>query len=1098
MRPVALIVLFLCGIVPAAWAQSSTHGALVGGVADASRAVLPGAGVVALNLDTGIERRTTTDQRGEFRLEFLPPGRYRVEATLSGFATSAVPEVVVHVSETARVNLRLSVAGVSEDVVVSAAAINTQTAAIGQIITESNIRNMPLNGREFIELSGLVPGVETGNTKRGSRESKGFSASFNGARSGYTAYYVDGADSTDANYNQLISSPALDAIKEFRVETSLYSARYGRAGGGLVNVVTKSGTNRFSGSLYEYHRNKAFDARPYFYTGTKEDQPEYKFNQYGGSIGGPIARNKTFFFVATEFFRQVKPGQLMESFAPTAKERAGDFTDSINPLTNQPVVLRNPFTGQVIESGIIPEELMNPVGRTLMDLWPAPNFDDPILNLRLLRSGQNHQNKLLTKIDHNFSSRTALSGSFNYSKYDNTTPGHTVYSDVNNVQHDRTFVASLTHTFRNNLVNDLKVNYTSYRNGTEFVKNDKNYAKEWGFWAGHEKPEATGPPRILFYTAGFRVFQIGSSGPNVRANRNIYVRDDLVWTKNNHMFSFGGDFKQQNFDWTISNPTPFGAYYFGILDGNPSLDFIYGVTGSTFASALMGVTARTTYDTFDGIPAKLRRNMFSAYVQDDWRVSPRLTLNLGLRYDYEQPFTALDNQFLTLNHETAMPRYSAGAPEHKLALLKFPYETGGPNRAYDDNRLNFAPRLSFAWRPFADNATAVRGGYGMVYTSENAYTTTYGVFVVPFSGQYEYFSRARFWPDGQDHFVPVDQEPYQVTYPAGTSPGTFQPTTPYYPAGYMEHWNLSFARELGWQTSAEVAYVGSRGVNLNGVTSLAAYDPELNARVRENVPNWTIALRTKGYNSNYHSFQAKANKRLSNGLNFLAAYTWAHARAEASNDDVNENSLFEMDELGQQIQQNRWSDADFDIRHRFSLSARYELPIGRNRAIGRNWGPVADSLLGGWSANVIWLLQSGRPYSVREADGSVPDRICDGALPANERTPEQWFDYACFPSHSARTIIGADGITRSVDTQGNAGTNIIRGPGWNNVDLGLHKEIHLPGSSLVQLRIEAFNLFNRPNFIGPSSNFFMNNASGARITTIRDSRSIQLAAKFLF
>jgi hypothetical protein len=763
------------------------------------------------------------------------------------------------------------------------------------------------------------------------------------------------------------------------------------------------------------------------------------------------------------------------------------------------MVLKNPFTGQVIPDSKIPANLINPVGQRLMDLLPRPNYSgDPILNLRFFRSGTYNQNKWLLKLDHQFSNSSSVSFSYNFSKYDNTIVDFTPYGDKTDLQHDRSMVFSYTQTLAPNLVNDFKFNHTKFDIGRDFVLSGENYAKEWGFWTGSQNPSAKGSPRILLYTEGFRVFQIGGPGPDVRLDDHTYLRDDLVWVKGTHTLSIGGDFKRQNNNWLINNST-LGSFYFGILDGDPrpSIDSIYGVTGSAFASLLMGVSARITYDLSEGEPSRMRRNVFALYAQDDWKVSPRLTFNLGLRYDYEAPFSQIDNKFLTLNYQTGRPRYAKGAPADKLALLKFPFETDGPNRPYEPSNFNFAPRLGFAFRPFNDNTTVLRGGYGMVYTSENAYTTTYGSWVAPFSGSFDVYSKAFAWPDRQNHFVTVDKEPFGLNTQIGAHPGIFIPTTPDYPAGYVQHWNLSAARELGWGVVTEAGYVGSRGVNLNGVTSLSAFNPALDALVKKNVPGWpTIGLRTKGFNSKYNSLQAKAVKRLTAGLEFLASFTWAHAMAEASNDDVNENNDVDIDEIGV-LSRRTWSNADFDVRKRFTFSGTYQLPIGRGLYFGKNWSSLTNALLGGWRLNYILTLQDGRPYSVRNPSGNVPDRICDGNLPSDQRTITRWFDHTCFPNHSSRTVI-VNGVPRTVDTQGNASANIIIGPGMQNLDLGGQKEFSFTETVKLQLRLEAFNVLNHPNFIGPSGNFFLNTPTGGRITSAYDNRDVQVAVKFLF
>lgn len=1097
---------------PTAFAQIQTAN-LSGTVEDERGAVIPHARVIALNTSKGLKRETTTNENGYFIIPLLSPGAYVVRAEATSFVPAEVHDVILNVGDQKILEIQVRAGDLQATITVinNPVSINTESSTIGEVINNQAVENMPLNGREFLGLAGLIPGSQTGNNKRGAVASKGINVGFNGARSNYNAYYVDGADSTDPTRNQLISSPSLDSVKEFRVDTSLFPARYGRAGGAIINVVTKSGTNNFHGSLYNYHRNKWLDAAPVFDQRPYELRSPYLFNQFGGSIGGPFTfpifgeggptlksfKDRLFFFVSAEGFRQKKSGQLTESFAPTTRERAGDFSQSINPFTGQRVVLKNPFTGEVIPSSIIPSELINPVGRRLMDELPQPNFSgDPILNLRQFRNGMYRQKKWLGRIDYNLSSKSALSFIYNSSDYDNVLVADTIYGDKNALEHDHTMVMSYTQTLTSTLVNDLKFNYTIFDIGQQFLLNDKNYAKEFGLWTGTAlNPHLTGSPRILLYTAGYRVFQIGSSGANVNHNRHAYLKDDLVSAKGRHTISLGGDLKRQFYDWLITDSV-FGSYYFGILDGDPAYESIYGATGSAFSSLLMGVSALTYYDTSNGEPSKLRRNTIGLYIQDDWRFSPRLTFNVGVRYDYEAPFSAADNKFLTLNFQTGMPRYAKGAPADRLSLLKFKYESDGPNRPYEPSTMNFAPRLGLAFR--LSTKGVLRGGYGISYTSENAYTTTYGAWVVPFSGTFAYYSKAPYWPDHQDHLVPIDREPYNYYSQAGTDPGTFLPTTPEYPAGYVQQWNLSIAREVGQNTAVEAAYVGSRGVNLNGVEALRNYSPALDTLVKKNVPGWPgIGLRTKGFNSKYHALELKAVRRLSSGFDFLASFTWSHAIAEASNDDVNENNFADINQWGDLFLRN-WSNADFDVRKRFTVSSNYDLPFGNGRSFGTNWNSFTNAVLGGWRLALIIALQDGRPWSVRTASNNIPDRVCDGNLPSKERTVSRWFNPACFPSHPSQTYTDANGITRPINTQGNSGANVILGPGFKTVDLGLHKDFHITEDARVQLRLESFNLLNHPNFIGPSGNNFVNTPAGGRITRAYDNRDIQIAIKFLF
>lgn len=1092
--------------------QTSNQGAIVGTVSDPNGQAIPSVTVTVANIATGVSRNTMTDSNGNYRFDFLQPGNYRIHAEASGFKRHEISQTTVNVSQVHREDIQLEIGSVSEEVTVaddSSRGVNTENPTLGEVINERIIDNMPLNGREFIELSGLVPGVETGSGKTGAVASKGTAASFGGARSSTNSYYVDGADSTDNYFGQLVSSPALDAVKEFRVETSLYSARYGRAGGGVISVVTKSGTNQFSGSLYEFHRNQAFDALPYFYTGSKEDRPIYVQNQFGGTIGGPIFKNKTFFFFSAEFYRQTKPGQFIEGFAPTSLERSGDFSQTLNPYSASglPVVIVNPYcnppkttpgppycTQPVIPSKILPQSLINPLGQKLMDLIPEPNFDDPVFNLRVFKSGKRMTDKYLIKLDHNFKDGSTLNGSYNYGIYDNHTPGITDFAGTNVYDYGKTLALGYTRPLTTNFVSDTKFNYTWSDNGSKHSASDKNYAAEYGFWMGEQKPDVMGFPRVQLYTVGNRFMTLGAAGPNMRNNNTWYLREDLVYVKGKHTFSFGADFKAQDYGW-LYDIAMFGAYYIGFSEtGSAANNQNYRVAGHTFADLLVGISSYTNYSYGDSTYARSVRNSIGLYFQDDWKVTDRLTLNLGLRYDFEPPFASKDGKFMTLNWETGLPSYSAKVDPALLKDLTYNFETGGPSTPFDANKFDFGPRIGFAFRPFADNTTVIRGGYGLVYTSENLYTTGYGSFVAPFSSQFLWRTRAALQPDKIDHLVPMDQEPYQLPLTTPANPGNTWINPRYYPTGNVQHWNLGIAREIGWGVTAETSYVGSKGTNLNGLGSMRSYDPKLLAKISSHNPGWVsgggsnvVSLRLKGFNSSYHSLQAKLSKRYRKGISFLAAYTWAHALAEASNDFVDEN-LDEIDpEAPGTYKYTRIrTNADFDVRHRFTFSGSYELPFGKGRAWGNGWNPVVETLLGGWRANMITTVQTGQPFSVRGANGRPPNRICDGNLPASERTVERWFDIDCFVDTASTTV------------NGNTPPNIIRGPNLINFDFGLHKEVRFGERMKLQLRGEVFNAFNRVNLLGPSLNYFVATPSGAMITRQRDNRSVQVGIRFLF
>jgi hypothetical protein len=1072
-------------------AQNTNQGAIAGTVSDPSGAILPEATLQIRNTSNGLGR-TASAKSGNYRLDALPPGPYEITAEAPGFRKSIVKAIRLEVGQVLRVDVRLELGQTSESVTVTAAAapMNTESPAMGEVLETEVVQQMPLNGREFLELGALLPGAESGNVKRGIIDSKGVAVGFGGARAQHNAYFVDGADSTDANANQLISSPSVDAIREFRIETSMYSAQYGRSGGAVVSVVTKSGSNALHGTLYEYHRNRALDAMPRFYTGARRDSPRYLFNQFGATLGGPLRRNKSFYFASYEGFREVRPGQQVVTFSPTARERAGDLSQTINPYSNRPVVLRNPFDGTLIPGNIIPATLQSKAGRNIMALWPEPNSfgSDPFLNYRVFRGGRGDRTKYLARIDHLLSARDTLSGTFNFGEFNTITPGMEPSGDTNTLEHDKTMVLSWTRVLSPRIVNDVKFSHTWYDAGSQLALQDKNYATEWGIW---NQSEANGAPRLLLYTAGGRTFYFGGPAANIRYNRNLYLKNLLSIHAGGHTLSIGGDFKHQNYDWNFSAAGNGGTFWLGLNDGG-SLQ----IAGSTFADVLMGTPTQIAYNLNDGKPSLLRRSMIGAFLQDDWNVSRRLTVNLGIRYDFESPFEEARGRLATFNFDTAKVRYAAGAPQDLLDKLTYSFERNGPSQAYNANALNLAPRAGFAWRPFRNGKSVVRGGYGLFYTSESAYSTAYSTWVTPFAGTYTYNARAAFIREPRDRYVPFDNKPYKVDELRFGGPASMFVNSPYYPQGYMQQWNFTLARQIGNELVFETAYVGSKGVNLSGVGSLPVANAAAALKVQSG-SGVSPTVRLKGFNTKYHSWQTKLVKRYSRGMHLIAAFTWSHAMTESSNEQTVENIFTDADAVGNFVER-RYANADTDVRKRFTLTAGYKIPFGSGRRHGQGAPRLLTAMFGNWDLQAILTLSDGVPFTVYSSNLRFPDRVCDGNLPAAERTPQRWFDTRCFVSRVPVSLTRPDGSRVQTFVNGNSGPNIITGPGIVNADLGVHKEVRFTESRYAQLRFEGFNFINRTNYAAPAANYFLNTPTGGEITRAREMRRIQLALKIVF
>lgn len=1084
------------------FAQTTTQGAILGTVRDASNAVVAGAQISITNVDTHRTSKAVTDNAGTYRVDFLQPGHYDVSAAMQGFKGSTISGLNLTVGQLLRADLRMEVGGAGETVTVNATAgtLNTESSAIGNVISSQAIENLPLNGREWIGLAALVPGASSGNPKRGAISSRGYTIAFNGARASYNNYYVDGAEATDPYDGSLKSSPPLDSIKEFRVQTSMYSAQYGHSGGAIISAVTNSGTNSFHGDLYEYHRDKALDARPYFFTSPKSKEPNYLFNQYGGTIGGPIKKNKVFFFFGFERFDEKKPGSLIVSQAPTDLERKGDFSQSVNQYDGKPVVLLNPYTGQPIPGNVLPDNLINPVGKFLMSLMPEPNFSDPsnpLANLHIFRGSVYTQRKYIARVDYNLSQNNQISGTFDRDFYNSGNGGYDPYSDTVVQNHNQDWTGTYTHTFGPRLINDLHFTYSQYFSGSKPAIADKNYASVWG--VNTDLQNANGAPGIDIY--GSEGFYMGGASIYTHDDRTTIYSDNLVWAKGRHTFTMGGEVRHQFFGWISGAGT--ASYAFGFLDGASAYakyQTYYGYTGSPWGDLLAGIPDWVVAGLGRGQDMPLARTTFAAYAQDDWKVTPRLTLNIGLRWDVDAPFAMQNGNYMTMDYNTNTVRYAAGAPASLLAGLKFPYETNGPNRPYDPQYTNFAPRIGFAYTPFANNRFVIRGGYGLFYISQPADLTTLGSYAYPFQAAsgYIYTKAPAGVPQVATSLYTIDQPTPGLNTIFGQNPGYFTFISPYFPLSYIENYNMTVGTDLGHRTVAELSFVGSHGVNLSGEIATSTYSQAMVSALEAKMNGWGYqAMHEEGFSSFYDSLQASLRKDLSNGVFFLASYTWSHAIADSSNDSSNEQLTSTIDSYGRLSFQKVRSTADFDVRQRFSFSGGWRIPVGRGQRFGSNWNAVANGVLGGWQVNTIFTLQSGFPFSVRDASGAVPDRICDGNLPKSQRTVKVWYNTSCFVPAPFVTITDpVTGVQSQVKRAGNAGANIIGGPGTNNTDIGIEKFFPIHESVKLQFRTELFNVFNHPSFIGPTGTYFY--TYDPSIKQVGNARDIQLALKLFF
>lgn len=1066
-RWLSIVLLMLLGGVLPAGAQSF-RGTIVGTVKDPSGAVLPGVDVTVTNAGTRVARAVVTNEAGDYAVPLLPPGTYSVTAALSGFKTEVRSGITLQVDQVARVDMTLQVGEVSEtvEVIGDAPLINTETSTVGTVIENRKVVELPLNGRQFFQLNLLVPGAST--SVQGSQNStQGGAFVVNGAREQDNNFLIDGIDNNDLAINIFAVPLSVDAIQEFKLQASSYTAEFGRSGGAQINVSTKSGTNALHGTLFEFLRNSELDAKNFF---DRPDQPipPFKRNQFGGSAGGPIVKNRTFWFFNSDTTR-VRQAVTQLARVPTVPERNGDFSGPGQPTIFDPSTFnpqtrtRQPFLGNRI-----PPNRINPVSRRVLDAYvPMPNLDGR-LNYVSSPTAPRNIIQWTTKIDHKFSQNDDFFGRYTLNDDDRFNeyepfgrwadiPGFGTHT-LNRHMHAGT---SWIHIFSPSVINDLKLGYNRFTGGiwqkTFREREDRNTAV--GIKGTIRSPINFGLMRMSI--PGFT--NLGDRAAQNRHDNTYQISDTFSFTTGNHRFKWGIDIRRFQINILIDGREQVNfAANFTSNPQNPS------GTGSAFADYLLGFPISASLPTVNGgitdsFIYYQRTTNSSYYFQDDWKIHPNLALNLGIRYELNTPVV-----------------------EHRNRQSNFEVETGtivvaGPQKRklYDMDINNFAPRFGFAWTPTGKTKFAIRGGYGIFYSTK-LLNVHLGLAATPPYRATLSFTSGRDIPE-----ITID-DPFSGQGVPPRPTGTSIPKN--FPEGYTQQWSLNGQREILRDLVFDIGYVGNKGTKLD-----RAFDPNQPllgpGRVddRRPFPNFGgITRRVSAADSIYHSLQTKIEKRFSQGLTFLSSYTWSKGIDNASSwGFTGQNSYNFRDDRGL---------SDYDVRHRYTFSYVYELPFGNGRKFLSSLRGIPDAILGGWQTSGILTLQTGNPFIVTIAQDRAnvgtgnqrPNRIANANLPAKERTPDRWFNTQAF--------VLPDNLT-----YGNAGRNIIEVPGLKNADFSLMKNFQIREGQRLQFRAEFFNFTNHPNLDRPSAVFDAPTTFGRiQSANSNSSRQTQFGLKYYF
>ncbi len=1114
MKRLSFGILF-CALL--AFAQQET-GSITGQVLDPAGGAVPGAQVTIRNESTSASFKALSDDTGFYRAPQLSPGTYTITATASGFSTLVRGGIVVRVNDRLRVDLPLQVGAVSEQVTVEAAAplLQAEDATAGQVIDNRRIVEMPLNGRNWLQLATLAPASVTypgGASVAGN---------FGGTRSNQTNFLLDGVDHThfigkDGN----IVNPPIDSVQEFKVQTNNYTADTGRLGGAVVNATIRSGSNRFHGTAYEFIRNRELNARNFFASATTH-KPQFTRNQFGASMGGPFVRDKLFFFLNYEGNRQ-RQDQILTRQVFTDAQKAGDFSSQLGSQIGTDAIGRPVLRGQIFDpfsvrrlasgtpirdpflNNIIPASKINPVSKRLIDLVPPPNAAGSPNFIRNLGTSRNN-NIFVGRIDWVRSENNTLFATFILADQDQFTApilgeplnGGNVSQnfDTNN---QRQFTLGWGHVFNPNNLNEFRIGYVRNAGPNRPVGVDQDLNARFGIPFPSPLPKAGGMAGLMI--SGFT--QIGSPTFGTSQFVNKYeISDSYTVIRGAHTFKFGfrGGLKtmynqtnralargQLNFDGVFTNQPGFGG------TGSSVADFLTGV--ANFARLATPVNEKDVGQDIEW------------FAQDRWRVSSRLTLTLGMRHQFNPPSWEARHKISNVvfdrgftNAQVVVPKGQSEEIFRSMKDVWFPFitvrRTTELSRGLVRNTYaNFAPRLGIAYqmRP----RTVVRSGYGVFYgfpdVTSGAVLTVNPPNRVLVSASSNTIDPTMFIDKSVFGPTPFSQ--------ALVNPGFNNIRDPHMPPDLTQMYNLSVQHELAADWLLEIGFLGNRSSRVAVVTQLNDASPALPAdtstpQSRRRVSKVLGALpylAPQGF-SNYHALILNLEKRFSRGLTLLGNYTWSRALgvAPAVTAGINGTPIQDPFNLKRE-----YGPLEFDVINHASISYVYELPFGRGKRYLGGISRAVNQLVGGWEVAGITTFQGGFPItpvlsnSLGKTDTpSRPNAIGD---PTNtSRQPHDWINRAAFAVPSSAEVAAGN-------FYGNAGYNSIRAPGLVNFDFSVLKSFPLQETLRMQFRAEFFNTTNTPFFGLPGSvgtNF--NAPTFGRVTLAGDPRVVQFGLKLMF
>jgi Carboxypeptidase regulatory-like domain len=1104
---------------------AQTFGEVTGRVTDTSGAVIPGASITLTNVNTSAVRSVVTTEAGVYTLPSIAPGSYRLRTELAGFKAAVSEQFEVQVQQVVRLDIVLELGQISETIEVAATAdlLQSETATIGAVVENKIITELPLNGRQYLGLVALAPNVnilspsagQAGSRQGGDRANQ--SISTGGQRIMFNYFTLDGVNNTDPNFNTYVALPSIDAIQEFKVQIGVYPAEFGHQST-QVNVLTKSGGNAYHGALFEFLRNDALDAQPYSFTSVHPAKSPFKWNDYGFELDGPAripglfnGRDKLFFMANYEALRR-RQNFLSTYSVPTPAMFKGDFSELAATTTIYDPITKQPFPGNKI-----PPERIDPISLKFLKYYNSSTLPAAGLtnNYTQFNSSPLNRDGLVMRMDYNESPRSQWMGRYSWGDENQTTQALNLSGSKILTNYEQ-YTGSNTRTFTPHLVNEARFGYSRFYNSigtllafdTDVVSDISIPGQKSG------APVTWGIPFVGLSGTGFTGIGDSTEGPYANDNNTLQFVEKLSWIRGKHAFAFGFEYNRQNYN-QVGNQFSRGSFTFQPNTTRSSS----GTGGYAFAEFLLGhIYADTNAVAIAN--ARFKRNVEHAFVDDTWKVTPKLTLSLGLRWELTPPFTNTLGDYFTV----AIPKiiFTANAPEADWPYFvrqgrncTDPYQGlnirwtstkavcgGGLNNNLMETKYkNFAPRLGIAYT--LDNKTVIRTGFGVFYNQD--------------IGNAMYFDLSRNIAARITLTSDIGSPTYTWSNAIPGGNGALAQVPPPYAyvaaydhaTAYTMQYLLNVQRQVGLNWAIETGYLGSVSHHLYGFQNANQAVPGTTGSLASRVPfpNYgVIQLVVDGNNANYHSGSLRVTRRFSRGMSLTSSYTWSKSIDNSSGiRNQGYDTLFPQDNRCRRCDR---ALSSFDTRHRLVMGGVYDLPAGKNKLLNLN-NSIADTVFGGWQLSAGMTIQSGVPQNITIGgvdNASTGNQGTDrptftgasNGYVANP-TPSRWYDPAAF-------------IQAPAGTFGNVGRNTMTTPHFQSIDFAVHKQFHLPyhENHFVQFRAEAFNALNHPSWGAPSGNILAGapfpgapaNAArqgfGVISTTAIPMRQIQFGLKYLF